>query len=127
LSTAAARAVLIGDRGPIAAPTAAAAATSLSHVEEQDAMVEVMAALAARLKATSLELHGKLQKDNTVLDATAATVEANLGSIGTVREKLSEQMASSLSGLCEAFGLLALGVLLFFLAYATMRLLPIPR
>jgi hypothetical protein len=101
--------------------------TSLAHVEEQDALVDEMTALAARLKATSLELHSKLRRDNAVLDAAAAAVETNLGSIGAVREKLSEGVASSLSVLCEAFGLLALGVLLFFLAYATMRLLPVPK
>ena len=113
--------LLRSDRVAATAEDADAAAEA-----EQAGITEDMEALAARLKASSLDLHDRLRRDNTVLDTTATAVESNIAAIAGVQGKLDEEVSSSMASFCEVLALLAVGVLLFVAAYVVMRLLPRP-
>jgi hypothetical protein len=89
-------------------------------------LITDMAELASRMKESTLVIQSRLSADNAHLDAAANTVEKNIASIASVNDKLSSSSKNDVLGLCATFGLLALSVLIFVIAYISIKILPAP-
>jgi hypothetical protein len=99
---------------------------------ENDAIVETnliteMAELASRMKESTLAIQSRLSSDITHLEVTAETIEKNISSISSVSEKLAQSNKNDILGLCATFGLLSLSVLIFVIAYLSIKILPAPH
>lgn len=116
-----ARAALLGGRRTATAPGEDADGGSAAT---REALLADMEHMTGELRQAAHHVLEQLQADNAALDGIGEGMEANVAATQAANARLKSESWGALLSLCSTFTTLTFGVLVFFVAYMAIKIVP---